>query len=133
MAEGRGLKPVPLDVASPKWESFDPAQFVLDYDKKTDILYARPAQPRAATSIDVDEEIWLRMDPITGEIVGFEIDDFQLVFLKKHPEIAAAWYEESTKRQARDRVTLVLTILVELLRRIAGSHPQQPRLQYGAT
>ena len=126
MAEG--LKPMPLDLPKLKWESFDPARFVMDYDKTTDILYVRPPKARAATSVDLDEDVWLRVDLATGEIVGFEIDDFELVFLKKHPELAAPWHEIRPKAPT-EKMALVLAIFLEFLRSLASPHPQQPRLE----
>lgn len=63
------------------------------YDEDNDVFYARPAVPRPATSLDWEGEIWVRIDPETGEVVGLEIDDFESVFLKKHPELAQAWEE----------------------------------------
>lgn len=126
MAAGRGIKPMPLDVPILKWDSFDPARFVVQYDKKADILYAHTPKPRRATSIDIDEEVWINVDLETGEIVGIQIDDFELVFLKKHPEVAAVW--PGAKPRASDRVTFFLTIILEFLRSLVGESPQQPRL-----
>ena len=126
MAEG--LKPLPLDVPEPKWDSFDPRRFVLDYDKDTDIMYVRHAQPRPGTNIDISEEVWLRIEPETGEILGFEIDDFELVFLKRHPELAALWKDVRPKATA-ERVAFVISVFLEFLKSLAGPHPQQPRLQ----
>ena len=67
--------------------------FGIIYHKDTDTLFFRGAEHRPAASIDWDGEIWIRIDPISGEVVGIEIEDFESVFLKKHPEIAVAWYE----------------------------------------
>jgi len=50
-------------------------------------------KPRPAVSIDCDGEFWIRVDPSTGEIVGLEIEDFESVFLKKHPELQRTWQE----------------------------------------
>jgi uncharacterized protein YuzE len=123
-----GIRPLPLDLPELQWDSFDPTRFIMDYDKNADIMYVRLPQARPATSIDLDEEVWLRVDPVTGEIVGFEIDDFELVFLRKHPELAAPWHEVRP-RQTTEKVALVLRILLEFVRSMAGPHPQQPRLQ----
>ncbi|HYM15834.1 MAG TPA: hypothetical protein VEZ14_09760 [Dehalococcoidia bacterium] len=131
MAEGETVAPMPLDLPMPKWHEFDPGRFVLDYDKSADVLYVLPAQPRPATSIDLDEEVWLRLDLTTGEVLGFEFEAFQSVFLVKHPEIAAVW------RRDHGRTTPVsegkpplLDALLNYLRSLMGSnnHPQQPRL-----
>ncbi len=66
--------------------------FGLRYQEKEDTLFIRPDKPRPAVSFDWNGEFWLRFDPKTGEIVGIEINDFESVFLKKHPELAQLWY-----------------------------------------
>ena len=58
------------------------------YDKKSDILSMHSKENRPAVSVDLAGEIWVRIDPQTGEIIGIEIEDFKNVFLKKHPAIA---------------------------------------------
>jgi hypothetical protein len=67
--------------------------FILIYHSDDDTLFARPEPARPATSLDWDGELWVRVDPETGEILGLEIDDFETVFLKKHPDLAQAWQE----------------------------------------
>ncbi len=68
------------------------------YYGNEDILFLRPDKPRPATSIDCNGEIWIRVDPENGEVVGLEIDDFEATFLKRHPELAEAWAEEKSRR-----------------------------------
>ena len=68
-------------------------KFSLVYHEGEDTLFLRPRKPRPATSFDWDGEIWVRVDPENGEVVGLEIDDFQGVFLRKYPELAKAWEE----------------------------------------
>jgi uncharacterized protein YuzE len=62
--------------------------FDVAYDKESDILSMNSKENRPAVSVDLAGEIWVRIDPQTGEITGIEIEDFKSVFLKKHPEIA---------------------------------------------
>jgi uncharacterized protein YuzE len=69
--------------------------FVLTYHEDEDTLFIRPSMPQPATSFDWNGEIWIRVNPTNGEVVGLEIDDFEAIFLKKYPEIAVAW--ESVK------------------------------------
>ena len=59
------------------------------YHDDEDTFFLRPEKPHPATSVDWNGEIWVRIDPTNGEVVGLEIEDFEMVFLKKHPEIAA--------------------------------------------
>ncbi len=60
--------------------------WTVDYEKREDVLYIRVGEPRAATSVDLGE-IWARVDPETGDVLGFEIEGFRAVFLARHPEL----------------------------------------------
>ena len=62
--------------------------FKAEYNKRRDILFIYSERDRPAVSIDCDGEYWVRVDPLNGEILGIEIEDFKRVFLKKHPEIS---------------------------------------------
>ena len=46
---------------------------------------------RGGLSIDADEDILIRFDVETGDVLGLVIDDFESHFLKKRPELAAGW------------------------------------------
>jgi len=123
------VKEPPLDLPMPKVEEFDPSQFSLVYDKKHDTLFIRRAVPRPGTSIDLEGEMWVRMDPRTGEILGFEIEDFKRVFLARHPDIASAWHEANDRgRLFRRQRESLLAIIIDFIRRFLDVHPQQPRL-----
>ena len=82
--------------------------FHLVYHDAEDVLFLQPDTPRPATSFDVEGEVWIRFDPETGEIVGLEIEDFEAIFLRKHPEVAQAWAEVKPlcHRKAQNRQTL---------------------------
>jgi hypothetical protein len=53
------------------------------------MLSIRKAPP--AISHDVNGEVWLRVVRETGQIVGFEFEDFERVFLRNHPELEPEW------------------------------------------
>ncbi len=109
--------------------------FTVVYHDDEDTLFLRPEAQRAATSYDWDGEIWLRVDPMTGELVGLEIDDFEAVFVKKHPEIARVW--KDAKPLCRRKRTTVrdqsgwdtfVRIVLDLVSTILKDPPQQGRL-----
>lgn len=54
----------------------------IDYDKDRDVLYVlhSEADPRTTQNIDLDENIVMRYNPSTKEVVGVIIDDFSHVF-----------------------------------------------------
>lgn len=45
----------------------------LDYDKEADVLYVTLGNPRRAISRDVGDDVLLRLDPETGEVVGMTL------------------------------------------------------------
>ena len=64
---------------------------IASYNSDEDTLFIRPEIPRPAVSYDLNGELWIRFDPATKEIIGLEIENFESVFLKKHPEAAKVW------------------------------------------
>ena len=62
----------------------------MDYDSETDMLYFRRIGA-PAVSVSIDGELWLRVDPDSGEVYGFEIEAFEAHFLKRHYDVWALW------------------------------------------
>jgi len=106
--------------------------FLLVYHDDEDAFFLRTEQPRPAVSFDWDGDIWLRVDPCNGEIVGLEIDDFESVFLRKYPELANAWKEVKPLCH-RKKMTIpdenswgaFLRIILEFLRTLVRDNPKQ--------
>jgi len=46
------------------------------YDRKGDVLYISIDTPREAISKETEDDILIRMDPMTHEIIGFTILNF---------------------------------------------------------
>lgn len=63
------------------------------YNTKYDTFFLRSDKPQPATSYDLNGMMWLRVDVVTGEVIGLQIDNFESVFIKKYPELAKAWKE----------------------------------------
>jgi len=53
------------------------------YDKDNDILNISFGKPKVATSEEVNDDILVRIDPKSREILGFTIINFASVFLKR--------------------------------------------------
>lgn len=109
--------------------------FILIYHDDEDTLFVQPEEPRPAVSFDWNGDVWFRIDPNNGSIVGLEIDDFESIFLKKYPELANAWKEIKPLYRRRKRNTpeetswqAFLRILVEFLRELVTEKPQQAQL-----
>lgn len=70
---------------------FSPEKCVSAYDAEGDILKLSVDPGRPATSIDVSGAFWLRADPASGEVLGFEVEGFQTCFLKNRSELPGLW------------------------------------------
>lgn len=111
------------------------SNFVPIYHDEEDTFFLRQQEPIPATSFDWGGDIWLRINPKNGEIVGFEIDDFESVFLKKYPEVASAW-KEFKPLCHRKKITTpdkscweaFLRIITEFLEALMREKPQQSEL-----
>lgn len=109
--------------------------FIPVYDKHEDTLFCRPDKPRPATSVDWNGEIWIRVDPENGEIVGLEIDEFEAVFLKKHPELIMVWEEikplcrkKKAKKSEEPIWESFLRIILNFLIQLFRENPKQASL-----
>jgi uncharacterized protein YuzE len=105
------------------------------YIKDNDTLLLRPDRPQPATSVDINGELWLRIDVESGEVVGVEIEDFESVFLKKHPELARAWQDvkplchRKLYRTSETTWQSFLLIVLDFLRTLFAKNPYQIRAE----
>lgn len=91
------------DLPEPRFPKLNPRTTKVSYDAKGDILILLFETGKLATSVD-QGEFWLRMDPITGNVHGVEIENFEAAFLKRHPNLAVGWDENKrTLRRRRSR------------------------------
>ena len=96
----RNLTPQPDNLPEPRFPaSLQNAQML--YDRDGDMLIIRLGSSRPATSVHIAGELWLRMDPVAGDVTGFEIEDFEAVFLKRHPTLGVIWSEIGADTQAQ--------------------------------
>lgn len=58
--------------------------FISSYDRETDSLIIQPKTPIPAISVDWGGDLWVRVAPDSGEIVGIEIEDYKEFFSKKY-------------------------------------------------
>jgi uncharacterized protein YuzE len=57
-------------------------RLAFSYDREGDILDISIGKPRAAISKEVDNDVFVRQDKKTGEVVGFMIMNFEKRFGK---------------------------------------------------
>ena len=70
----------------------------LDYDQARDVLCVYEKPRRGAVSVDVNGEAWLRCDPVTGDVTGAEIEDFEGAFLLCHTGLRTGWDKAKGRR-----------------------------------
>lgn len=106
------------------------------YHDNEDVLFFCPANPKPATSFDWNGELWFRIDPQTEEIVGIEIENFEKVFIKKHPELAPVWntvkpscWHKVNKRKDNAPLESFIRIILEFLSSLLEKTPQQLSLR----
>jgi hypothetical protein len=102
------------------------------YNPDEDVLFIKPKESIPAVSYDWGGEIWIRFKPESKEVIGLEIENFETVFIKKHPEVAGVWKaakpfcNQKKTRVKKDSICqsfkkILLSILEELLK----NNPQQ--------
>lgn len=105
--------------------------FQISYDKELDTLYwsDKPVQP--ATSVDWNGELWFRVIPENGRITAIEIEDYERVFLKKHPDLAPPW-NQVKKKVANNKgdasVSTFGSILFSFIKNWLKQHPKQAEM-----
>jgi len=109
------------------------------YNQSQDIFYLTDEKPRPATSYDMDGLFWLRIDIETGEIVGLQIDNFESVFIKKHPELNKAWkqtkhlYIHKQKKSRQQNNELFLLIIIDFILSLFKNNPPQSSMRMLST
>jgi hypothetical protein len=93
------------------------------YDRGSDTFIVRLSAVSGWVADDVNGEYFVLRNPETGDVVGFLVEDFRRVFLKRHPDIAKTWNEAHAPWRLRSagRKQDVNRELVELLASEASS------------
>ena len=74
-------------------ESMDLSKLDIEYDRQSDVFYFRLSAVHDWVAEDFNGEFFVLRDVETGNVVGFLVEDFEKVFLRKHPELENAWRE----------------------------------------
>lgn len=68
----------------PPWDAIDRKKVRVEYEPDEDTLFVNPTgTPRPAINAYVDDDTMVRLDPVTEEVVGFEIENFLDLLLAK--------------------------------------------------
>ena len=77
---------------APKWpENLPPGQVRSTYDRVSDTLFVNfygEARPASSEPVDLGgrDYVFVRVDPLTGEVVGLQIESFLAYAVKQHPD-----------------------------------------------
>jgi hypothetical protein len=81
------LKVNPLAIGA-----IDPNQLWVHYDDEADsmVIYIT-GRPMRAVSVHMGDDTYLKVNPASGDIVGFHIEAWEHSFLPAHPELQSVW------------------------------------------
>lgn len=63
-------------------------QLCFSYDRQADVLYVSKGHPEFTDYVEIDNNVILRLDPTTKQVVGFTIIDFAGRFELKTPPLS---------------------------------------------
>ena len=88
-----------------------PETLTTRYDQNLDTFFVHVGpQARPGVSLYLNDEIYIRYDPQTGEVIGLQVENWERVFLKHHPQAASQWQATTSRRPRltlRERLSLV--------------------------
>ncbi len=120
-----------IDIPELNWNVDEFPKFARSFDSERDILFVHKSPKPAAISLDVGGHLWIRYIPVTGEVVGLEIEDFEAVFLARYPELHLSWEKVKpfiTKQSKGRTIADYIKLLVLFVQDIWREHPHQRQL-----
>lgn len=116
-----GLEPIPVDLGRLQGalENLSNLSGAFDHDSDSFMIWV--GEPRPALSVHARDDIWVRYVPETGEVVGFEIENFSQRFLPANPDIQAMW----DAVQAQAAASMVAAPRDSLLGQVIGAFREQ--------
>lgn len=74
-------------------DSIDQEKLWAHYDPEADsIVIYLTGGPVRAVSVLVSDDVYLKVNPKTGDIVGFHIEAWERKFAPAHPEVNSIWH-----------------------------------------
>ena len=73
-------------------DAIDQNNLWVHYDEEADslVIYLT-GKPERAVSVELENDAYLKVNPTTGDIVGFHIEAWQQAFLPTHASLQEAW------------------------------------------
>jgi hypothetical protein len=99
-----------------------PGDYIIDYDRDLDTLFIYwKAKPDLAAHRYLKDGVYALYDPATLRVLGFQIEEFERLFIVRYAIIGDAWRKTSLFWRTRTRKELIQA----LLKTIAGFFPSQ--------
>lgn len=117
-------------------ETIDIAKLWVHYDNEADsmVIYLTGA-PVFAVSVLMEDDTYLKVDPTTGDIVGFHVEAWERGFLPTHPELQALWQKLQPVVETTPDWTMYLRMLALWIIFLLKADPchLHPRAIYATT
>lgn len=93
-------------------DTIDQDKLWVHYDDEADslVIYIT-GMPVFAISVYVDDDTYIKVNPATGDIVGFHVEAWEQHFLPSHPELQAVWQKLQPVADATPDWTTLLRML----------------------
>jgi uncharacterized protein YuzE len=112
-------------------DTIDQDKLWVHYDDEADsmVIYITGA-PVFAISVHVDDDTYIKVNPATGDIVGFHVERWEQNFLPSHPELQAVWQKLQPVVDATpDWVMLLRMVALWIIFVFKSDHFLPPLLQ----
>lgn len=126
MATRRRMQVNPLVV-----DTIDQEKLWVHYDDEADsmVIYITGA-PVFAVSVYVDDDTYIKVNPTTGDIVGFHVEAWTQNFLPAHPELQAVWQKlQPVADTTPDWTTVLRMVALWIIFVFKSDHFLRPVLQ----
>ena len=73
-------------------DTIDQERLWVHYDDEADsmVIYIT-GSPVFAVSVEIEDDTYIKVDPVTNNIVGFHVEAWTRHFLPNHPDLQAVW------------------------------------------
>jgi len=72
----------------PDRDKVDPRAITVEYEQTSDTLFVHfYGRSRSAISILMDDDIYFRVDPVTEDVVGVQVEYYLSHAVREHPEL----------------------------------------------
>ena len=90
-------------------DPIDPSQLWVNYDAESDsVVIFLTGTPQPSVSIYTDNGLYVMVDPKDRKLIGFQVENWEKVFVPAHAEIQAAWSPiKKTKSNTKPWETLM--------------------------